>query len=427
MPPTFALLIPLLIALAGCDLYGGGDSLRVKAIPTSAVEMALDIRTSKGGSVRITRDGQDVASFNLFGRDTIFIDSGLSPTTTYKWQIRLGGELVGVRAATLDTTSSQFTWQTFTFGGDAGSSVLHDVAIINDNNIWAVGEIFVRDESHINGYQMYNAVHWNGVEWKLKKVPYFYLGQAYYNPIKSIFAFDENNIWFVGNGVIHWDGHEYNPKDLPQNVWGANQINKIWGSSSANLYIVGDSGSLAYYDGTVWQKIESGTKLNFQDIWGSQNPETGKWQLLAVASNLSSVPSGQKLIDISETSVRELPSSTLSFFLRSIWFQTDNRYFAAGGGVHISTEVKNDRNWRVFSQGEVTNHVSRHVRGLGLNDVMVVGDFGEIVHFNGASWTNFHQVLGFRQGYYLSVAIAKNIVVAVGEFDHAATVSMARR
>ena len=71
----------------------------------------------------------------------------------------------------MDTTSHNFTFQSWTFG-TVGSSTLYDIAIINENNIWAVGEIMIADTS-INGYTTYNAVHWNGGEWSLHKL-YFY-------------------------------------------------------------------------------------------------------------------------------------------------------------------------------------------------------------------------------------------------------------
>ena len=61
-----------------------------------------------------------------------------------------------------DTTSHNFTFTTYTFGGTGGSSYFKDVAIINDSDIWAVGEIY-SDSS------MYNAVHWNGKNWELRK------------------------------------------------------------------------------------------------------------------------------------------------------------------------------------------------------------------------------------------------------------------
>ena len=42
------------------------------------------------------------------------------------------------------------------------SSVLYDVAIIDENNIWAVGEIYMNDSLGQSLPDAYNAVHWNG-------------------------------------------------------------------------------------------------------------------------------------------------------------------------------------------------------------------------------------------------------------------------
>jgi len=42
-----------------------------------------------------------------------------------------------------DTTSHNLSWTQYTFGGagTAGSSYFNDVAIINDTDIWAVGQV----------------------------------------------------------------------------------------------------------------------------------------------------------------------------------------------------------------------------------------------------------------------------------------------
>ena len=43
-----------------------------------------------------------------------------------------------------DTTSNNFTFQTFTFGAsNAGSSYLQDVAVISDSDIWCVGAVYL--------------------------------------------------------------------------------------------------------------------------------------------------------------------------------------------------------------------------------------------------------------------------------------------
>jgi hypothetical protein len=46
----------------------------------------------------------------------------------------------------IDTTSHNFNFQTWRFG-EYSSSTLYDVAIIDENNIWAVGEIYLNDST----------------------------------------------------------------------------------------------------------------------------------------------------------------------------------------------------------------------------------------------------------------------------------------
>ena len=48
--------------------------------------------------------------------------------------------------------------------------MLYDVAIIDENNIWAVGEIYLNDSLGQPDPTPYNAVHWDGISWNLKKI-----------------------------------------------------------------------------------------------------------------------------------------------------------------------------------------------------------------------------------------------------------------
>ncbi len=89
------------------------------------------------------------------------------------------------------------------------NSVLYDVAIIDENNIWAVGEIYMNDSLGNPDYKVYNAAHWDGIEWELKRIPYYYNGQTYYSGIKAIYAFNENDIWFGTGNMIRWNGTQF--------------------------------------------------------------------------------------------------------------------------------------------------------------------------------------------------------------------------
>ena len=169
----------------------------------------------------------NVANNNIlcYGDTLLYIDS-LLPNQTYKFKVALTHNPQPttnpqpptsneVSVTTMDTTSHNFTWQSWEFGGDCGSSSLYDVAIIDENNIWAVGEIYMRDSLGNCDPKAYNAVHWDGTKWELKRIP-IYLGSGFpfYPVIKSIFAFTGNNIWFEAG--IHWDGISF--KQVPFNI-----------------------------------------------------------------------------------------------------------------------------------------------------------------------------------------------------------------
>ena len=142
-------------------------------------------------------------------------------------------EYTGVRLTTMDTTSHRFQWEIVEFPSPFGSGVLYDVAIINENDIWAVGEIYA---DSANPAEPYNAVHWDGSEWELKKIPFYdETGYAWYTPLESIIAFSRDDIWFEAG--VHWNGKQYISKKI--NINFPSHVNKMWGTSSHDLYIIG--------------------------------------------------------------------------------------------------------------------------------------------------------------------------------------------
>jgi hypothetical protein len=314
-----------------------------------------------------------------------------------------------------DTTSHAFTWAVTTLG-DGGGSSLNDVAIINDTLVYAVGELYLSGET-----ARYNLVVWNGNTWRIQRVPYFFQGQPFYHPIQAVLAFGPNDIWFAGNGVIHWNGQQYLSMEIPSSIWGPNRINKIWGSSSSNLYIVGDGGSIAEYDHDTWRKVGSGTSLPIQDIWGAADAFTGQPTILAIASG-SSPSEGKRLFRVQGTTISTIPDSGLSWSLTGIWFIPNAKYYVVGAGIHYKSSLQ-ESVWNVYSSGVVTSYHSGGIRGNDINDVFVVGSFFEIVHFNGSTWYNYRNEIPLSSGALGRVAVKGNLAIAVGlEEQHAAVV-----
>ena len=234
----------------------------------------------------------------------------------------------------MDTTSHNFTFETFTFGGTAGSSILYDVAIINENDIWAVGEIYVADSSQ-NGYTMYNAVHWDGNSWTTKRIQTIFRGNVITVPLTGVFTFSTTDIWMVGSLPIHGDGNNWIMYDLRTTVDPSLSLAKAWGKSTDDMYFVGNSGSIAHYQNGQWSRIESGTDLNFLDIYGSIDPNTNGQEILAVCTRNN--PLGKAILKIDGNSATQISSVPIQWELYSCWFISNRHYYVVGDGIYAKT------------------------------------------------------------------------------------------
>jgi hypothetical protein len=313
-----------------------------------------------------------------------------------------------------DTTSNNFTFQTYTFGGNAGSCVLSDVSIISPTDIWAVGAVYLDSASGAPDPFPYNAAHWDGQKWNLQKIPYNYQGQAFYSPINSILAFTSSDIWFEFG--IHWDGNIFN--SIPLNISFPSHANKMWGSSSNDFYIVGNSGLIAHYTNGAWTKTATGTSLSFYDIYGSNG------QILAVASDVFT-NTGRTIVQINGVSAATISTYPIAWSLQGIWFVPNQQYYIVGDGIYQKNSLT-DSTWN-NGPLDITRYGTTSVRGNGINDVFIVGAYGEFLHWNGVRSKSFIDQTGLTNGSYASVAVNKDLVVAVGGNNAQAVITMGTR
>jgi len=112
----------------------------------SCTEAWLKLTTSNislPADVELLKDNIFIETINLSSADTILYIDSLLPNKTYNLSSIIqsnnppageAGQTIrseSLPITTLDTTSHNFTWQTWTFGGDAGSCTLYNVAIID--------------------------------------------------------------------------------------------------------------------------------------------------------------------------------------------------------------------------------------------------------------------------------------------------------
>jgi hypothetical protein len=311
----------------------------------------------------------------------------------------------------MDTTSHNFSWQTFTFGQHQ-HSVLYDVAVIDENNIWAVGEIYMNDSLGNPDPNLYNLIKWDGINWKPERVYYNYQGSNFIAPLHSIFTFAINDVWVGSNQPMHWNGNVWQKWDLLGNIWNG-WINKIWGSSSNDLYVVGNGGNIALYSGPTsgWHKIESGTTVDLFDVWGSLNgtiwscgytDDYGTSSLIRILNNTSEI--------IFEGLSNGQNNGYYVGPMSGIWSDNNHRIFLMNWGGSYLQKTNN----QFFLEKEIArfSDVGFGIDGTAYNNVFACGE-GFVGHWNGYSYKEYPELFQ-QQRTFKSVKANTNTVCAVG-------------
>jgi hypothetical protein len=314
-----------------------------------------------------------------------------------------------------DTTSHSIVWQKELFGV-AASSYLLDVAIINDTLAYAVGTVWLEDRpGHLDPLS-YDLLKWNGHTW----TP---MHAGIGGDLRAVCAFSENDIWVAYGLPEHWNGYGwtlYDPPGIPHLV-----ANRFWGTSSHDLYMASDSGGIAHFDGSSWTRLQTGTALNVRDIYGAKDPQTGTWEILAVASNQYE-SHDRRVFSLTGEAATLLPDAPVGGALTSCWFLPNvGPYYVAGAGIFKKDHLT-DSLW-LYKPLDFTPYYTEIVRGTAANDVFAAGDFGDVLHFSGKTWKSYHSETHFASGLFLGMAIRGNLIIIVGEEAPDAVILIGRR
>jgi hypothetical protein len=389
-------------------------SLAVDEVAVTEVWLTLQTENLLDKDVlQVLRDDSVIYTGKPGLADTTVYDSGLLPARSYSYHATLirNDQLIleskPQSITTMDTTSHEFTWTIDTIG--IYGSVLYDVAMIDENDIWAVGEIHTPEtdkyDSLGNWVPPFNAIHWDGQSWECIHLMKITNGlPRIIVPIRGIIAYSDTNLWLAAGSIYHWDG-QIATLSYERNIGTLETVEKLWAESVAKIYGMGNSGLIVNYYGSYWQELGSGTDMPIQDIWGAPDLGSDKYLILAVASPKYN---WQKplLLNLSKYPVKPEFLSVYNL-LHSIWFETPRKIFLCGDGVHYRV----NETWNRVE--ELPTIFYNRIRGSGLNNIWVVGDFGVVLHYNGVTWKEIPG-LWLSTGNYEGLAIKDNLTVAVG-------------
>ncbi len=355
-------------------------TIRLSIINTGVTTVSLNVSvedTTDSWTFSLSRNDSIILSAEVTGADTVVRDGGLDPATAYRYRAYWlrNGEAVDssteVLATTLDTTSHNFVWTIDTLGNYG--SYLNDVAIIDENNIWVVG--YIKNDSGT-----YNAARWNGTEWELVLIDRVV-------DFDGVFAFSEDEIWFSdGCFIYEYDGLVFSKKwECDWETYGPGQVKNIWGSSTNDIYFVGNSGSIIHYDGSGFTKLETGNEVRLIDVEGTPDGEyvfiVGYDFVLPTQTAAYMIHNGT--VELLYYSDDLLPQNNEDFgAVSGVSVYGDTAYFVTYQGLWKYNFVDNisiiDNVFEMYDYYPIIVQTS--------NDILLIGGGFKYVHFNGLTW-----------------------------------------
>jgi len=402
-----------------------GD-LHLSADDVGVTDLWLRVRITQCAELRtltLIRDGQTLLSAQYFGLDTLIFSDSLLSRHTYTYTAVLTGKNIysttyaELAVTTMDTTSHNFTWKVDTLGDGANSS-LRDVFIVNDTCVWAVGELYLRDSMGQFETEPYNVARWDGQVWHLLRVPTRIFGGSIATaPLTTVFGFAPADIWVfsIAGSYSHWDGSAWSTEYVPERSGGGT---KFWGTSSSNLFLVGTNGSITHYNGFTWQKMESGTNTDLLDVWGSPDGST-VWACGWIdfkPTVLLRLMSGKWEKAFEDPFPFVSRDDSLSGAFTSVWLPNNRQVFGLSWyGVYRFPVTTHGEGKRIPFPSTWSGFPWR-LRGNAVNDVVLVGEYYMLGHFNGVTFEHYNELGGY--GRLASVYQQDNFIVAVGySFD----------
>lgn len=385
--------------------------LELDHVETSEVWLNLNISNTKieQGFI-IERDGQNIAEGKALG-DTILIDEGLLPNHTYTYVAYLFDKIKTsptkpVSVTTEDTTSHNFTWTIDTLG--RYPSMFFDVTIIDENNIWAVGEM--RTDS---GYCA--AAHWDGTEWNMMK----FVWDSLINVTKfhSLWGESSDDFWVANGSAFHWNGSLL---EMGYQVLGTQKgLTRVWGTDYSNLYFVGNGGNIIHYDGSSYRQMKSNTDIDLKRISGN---DKGDVFITGYEDDGRSIAleymDGIWKEKYYSTGIPNIANNDYGIFF-STWGGEQNTYFITLAGL-LKVNIKNGmKKLTTDSDLGVYPFAEHDIEGQAENDFIIASNRGKIVHWNGYSWSIQNEMYNRYPDHILSVYGADyndNTVAIVGTY-----------
>jgi hypothetical protein len=166
--------------------------------------------------------------------------------------------------------------------------------------------------------------------------------------------------------------------------------------------------------------VTSGTDANINDAFGITDKITNQRKVFCAVSNVFNL-SEHRILTIDENNnVDSLPWDK-DRRINSVWSDNGRIVYTSGGGVF------NNKSGSWVEETTIPLYYTNKIRGNGLNDIFVAGDFGLLAHFSGTRWNIYDEFLQLPVTAFNSITVKENIIVAVGFTGEKALIIIGKR
>lgn len=183
--------------------------------------------------------------------------------------------------------------------------------------------------------------------------------------VRGLWGFNPYDVLLGGSEIGIRRGSNGNWRPVPTlGVWGMFAVD-FWGASSSDVYALGSGGDLAWWNGSLWRRLDVGIPV-LRALWGASPRD-----VLAVGGNSAFRFNGDYW------AARRTPGR-----LYDVWGTAADNAYAVGDSV----VYRFDGDAWIYHSDTGTGPL-RGLWGTAPDDIFAVGDNGRIAHYNGARWT----------------------------------------
>ena len=229
-----------------------------------------------------------------------------------------------------------------------------DVLAVGSDDVFAVGVAPFNTSGLL--------LHYDGADWTLQNSD-LTANDLRSSTFRALWGSSSSDVWAVGQHgrVLRYDGTRW----ARQNIGTTSHLEGVWGSPSGKVFVVGSGSTILEYDGGVWRTHAAPVQSSLQDVFGVSDEAI--W----------AVGSGGAILhyDGNAWSAQRTGTEMLS----AGWAVADNMAFVASSSATILR-------WDGSSWTTQANARAHSFWGSSPVDVFAASSQGQVLHFDGTNW-----------------------------------------